>query len=257
MEDSRHFTAHAAAARYAGRKVSLMGRPLHVGSLHHTLFLDALLGDDWHAENLDAAALDILSQVCTEREPTGLLVKGETPVEQERYTFSLMQFDAEEQLAIWQDYYLACFASGPRIKTAGEGATRHDWKAPAQDTIAAYILRHSAGTDEDRLWKDRAYSEVHWFFETLREQVTGTSRILPDVDPPEETPEARATRQAFESLAAKVIAACSAELLALGPPTKTNAAARQLIADKQARLLELAKAGRLSDSLEELPPVAT
>ena len=247
MPDSKFLKSQTARSRCAAGQFVLMGRTLRAFSLAHLSVLDELIGADVWDSTPDAPTLDIISRVCTQREP-GTILDPMTTEERDRYAHSLMQFDIDAERVTWVAYMDLCALSRPRTRMRTDGSLL-DLRAPYALLVVTYILRHMHGVTHDELLHDWPLAKVLWQYESLREQIGEVSYFADSDEPdPEPTPEETESQKRHDALAARILEQADSAHAKATTPAEHQAADAEM-----SRLLALALEGRLTDDLTEIP----
>lgn len=172
--ESRHYDALFASALCASGAFVLCGKTLVPFSFRHQLQLEALDCPLWSDSTRKPDGTDYLlaAAICSQRDfLTALPVITRD---------TLLTFDPELSVATWREYVRVCHVSHPRLwKPPGSGGG--DLKAPFEEVVITYILRHAHGYTREQLWTMCA-AEVMWIFEAIREQLCDRSRIITDAE---------------------------------------------------------------------------
>lgn len=207
--EPRHFRAVSATAFARSGEFRLAGLVLEPFCFLHAMALDALELPLWlNGECEDFSELVIAALICSNRGLDGFVSASRISKEAMQSLILALEPDAADR---WAEYLTTCYGSRPRKwkqEVSGPSALS---KAPLEEYVVTYIMRHAHGFTREELLH-RPAAEVFWIMESIREQETGRSTIITEAEHQAmelaNTPEALAETARREKLAAEIFDAC-------------------------------------------------
>lgn len=196
-----YFDAMSARGRCAAGEFVLCGRTLKPFSFRHSLALDASGNRLWTGTELaDEADFLAAAVICSSTD----FVRLGAPTADDLAAYGDLNAAAET----WMAYIRTCYGSRPKI-VVNPGAEGSSCKAPMEEFVMAFILRHSSGYTRE--WLETApIGMVIWIFEAIGEQIAERSRIDSAADQAaraaQDTPAARRARAKREKTAGEIMA---------------------------------------------------
>lgn len=208
MTDPRYYDAVRAADLAAAGKFRLAGRTLKAFSLAHALQLEFLGNPLWVKSRRKARRIDFIEAavVCS--------FEGFLPEFPQISREEMVAFHAERDVAAWVEYIQTCYGARPELRRPADSLGDSPFKAPDEEFIITFILRHAQGMTRRELFAAPA-ALVYWIFEAISEQVLGRSQIITPAEKialkAASTPEAKADVARREKIAGRIFKVCGAD----------------------------------------------
>ena len=209
--EPRHFRAISAATFAHAGEFVLCGLKLEPFCFLHSMALDALEIALWQdGESADFTDFVIVALICSQRGMTGFV--SASKVSRERMDELVMALE-DDALERWQEYIATCYSSRARKWISTNNGPSAVSKAPLEEYVVNYIMRHANGFTRDELLH-RPCSEVFWIMDSIREQESGRSLIISEAEheamEKENEPEEIAKAERKNKLAAQIFDICKA-----------------------------------------------
>lgn len=209
--EPRHFRAISAATFAHAGEFVLCGLKLEPFCFLHSMALDALEIALWQdGESADFTDYVIVALICSQRGMTGFVSASKITRERMDELVMAIEPDARER---WQEYVATCYSSRARKWVTQSNGPCATSKAPLEEYVVNYIMRHANGFTRDELLH-RPCAEVFWIMDSIREQESGRSLIISEEEylamEKESEPEEIAKTKAQNKVADQIFTHCKA-----------------------------------------------